>query len=942
MKKQTYRTLVSSFAAAFFLAALATGNSQTLVHRYSFSDTAGNSTFADSIGGVNWTGTNIGSAFLDGSQLQLDGFTAWATLPPGMVSSYSQVTVEFWATFYPSNPVWTRVFAFGDQNNGAERTGLDYCHYAAGNWQNLNLQVVGNSVFINNPSGLNGQTNVHVTCVVNPGANKMYYYNGSKVTSGAVYNNGSGGTLSPLSGLSDTICLLGKSLYDVDPPLAGSIDEFRIYSGVLPASQIALNDISGPDNIVTNPGPVQALHFSSPVSTLLVNQLSQQILTADFTNLLGVDMVAYGGVTFASLNTSVVTIDTNGVVKGIAPGATKVTASFGGLSATNSLTVISLPATLTHRYSFDVGGTNATDSVGGANGTLYGNATNSAGKLVLDGSFGTYVDLPAAAINIATNSAVTFETWVDLGAGATWAYLFGFGNTNNGAGDRQIACVPRAEAGGYRHWGITENGGRTTGLAHGWSNMTAHITCVVDPPTGTLSIYRDGLLEFAEYDAFLPLSYFPTNYGFLGRSFYAADPYLTANIDEFRIYSGALTPAQVALTQAEGPNATSINVGALSSIVVPPTNYPAYAMVVPPLVLANYANVQNVNLLPTVTAAGNPNLGGPLGLVVTSSDPSIISVNTQNMLTTHRPGTVTLSASYQGKSSSATVTVKNQAVLTHRYSFNVDNDASDSIGGANGILQGNATVSGGQLQLTNALNTDYLDLPPGLLEGYDSVTIDLWANLGAAQHWSRIWQFTDKDADGVNVINEFYFATGWDATPDANFYNAAFPWGGNLFVSGPLQNGLWHITCLYGNGSMSVYTNGVFEGTTLNLIAPASSAGTASSTIGHSPFNDPGILGSIDEIRIYKGMLAPDEILGEDVIGPNALLSSTASVKATRSGGNVTLSWPVAAAGFSVQARSSLSSGNWTILTNAPTLVGNTWQVTVPTTSSPQFFRVWH
>ena len=45
----------------------------TLTHRYSFNDTLGNPTFVDSVGGANWTGTNIGSAVLDGSQLQLDG-----------------------------------------------------------------------------------------------------------------------------------------------------------------------------------------------------------------------------------------------------------------------------------------------------------------------------------------------------------------------------------------------------------------------------------------------------------------------------------------------------------------------------------------------------------------------------------------------------------------------------------------------------------------------------------------------------------------------------------------------------------------------------------------------------------------------------------------------------------------------------------------------------
>ena len=88
--------------------------------------------------------------------------------------------------------------------------------------------------------------------------------------------------------------------------------------------------------------------------------------------------------------------------------------------------------------------------------------------------------------------------------------------------------------------------------------------------------------------------------------------------------------------------------------------------------------------------------------------------------------------------------------------------------------------------------------------------------------------------------------------------------------------------------------------------------------------------------------MAPDEIVASDVLGPNALLSTSVSVKASVSGGNVVLSWPVAAAGFSVQAKSNLASGNWVTLTNAPVLVGNTtWQTTVPRTGGVQFFRLW-
>jgi len=90
-------------------------------------------------------------------------------LPSGLISTNTQVTIEFWASLGASNPFWTRVFAFGDQNgSGAENTGLDYCHYAGGNYQNLNFQTGAGSGYANNPAGLNGVTNVHVTVVVDP------------------------------------------------------------------------------------------------------------------------------------------------------------------------------------------------------------------------------------------------------------------------------------------------------------------------------------------------------------------------------------------------------------------------------------------------------------------------------------------------------------------------------------------------------------------------------------------------------------------------------------------------------------------------------------------------------------------------------------------------------------------------------------------------------
>ena len=54
-------------------------------------------------------------------------------------------------------------------------------------------------------------------------------------------------------------------------------------------------------------------------------------------------------------------------------------------------------ASLTHRYSFTNGDTDAVDSVGGQNGTLEGGATISGNAVQLDGA-NDYVNLPGGLI----------------------------------------------------------------------------------------------------------------------------------------------------------------------------------------------------------------------------------------------------------------------------------------------------------------------------------------------------------------------------------------------------------------------------------------------------------------------------------------------------------------------------------------------------------------
>jgi len=230
-----------------------------------------------------------------------------------------------------------------------------------------------------------------------------------------------------------------------------------------------------------------------------------------------------------------------------------------------------------------------------------------------------------------------------------------------------------------------------------------------------------------------------------------------------------------------------------------------------------------------------------------------------------------------------------------------------------------------------------------LLGTYEAATMDIWATISSAQqHWSRLWEFADV---GPATANELYFGPAWNGGANAAFFSFGAPDGGaNVGPQAPaLVNQTVHLTCVIGDGSVDIYTNAVAYLTDIgNFIAPASQAGIVGSWIGFSPYGDPGITGSVDEYRIYNGRLAPDEILASDLLGPDQTLSTTATLTATFSSGSVTLSWPLADAGFSVQSSSSLASPNWVTLTNVPVLVGGaTWQTVVPSGGGAQFFRLW-
>jgi len=214
------------------------------------------------------------------------------------------------------------------------------------------------------------------------------------------------------------------------------------------------------------------------------------------------------------------------------------------LSAQEVKDIASAPPSLAHRYSFV---SDVEDSIGKAHGQLKGNATVTNEVLSLPGTSGSYAQLPGGLVSGC--GAVTIEFWADLGASSDKACVFDFGNIVGSSGTDFLFFTPRTTFGDYR---LIKYG---AGLAvpGDLNNQAAHVVCIVDPANTYGAIYVNGaLVEEQTSIAWTALSAVSKAWSFLGRSLNSADPYLIADIDEFRIYDGRLTAQQIADNYAAG------------------------------------------------------------------------------------------------------------------------------------------------------------------------------------------------------------------------------------------------------------------------------------------------------------------------------------------------------------------------------------------------------
>jgi gliding motility-associated-like protein len=168
-----------------------------------------------------------------GQSLLLDGTAnAYTTLPSGIISTLNDFTISTWVRM-DAITTWMRVFDFGLSTTqymflsvqAGVTSGKSIVRYAIKNGSAAEQNFNFNYTF-----PLNTWTNLAITRL---GSTCTMYINGTAVASTTCI------TIKPSALGATSLNYLGKSQFSADPMFKGSIDEFKIYSRALSASEIA-------------------------------------------------------------------------------------------------------------------------------------------------------------------------------------------------------------------------------------------------------------------------------------------------------------------------------------------------------------------------------------------------------------------------------------------------------------------------------------------------------------------------------------------------------------------------------------------------------------------------------------------------------------------------------------------------------------------------------
>jgi hypothetical protein len=181
--------------------------------------------------------------------VNLSGSGQHVSLPSGVVSNLNSFSITAWVNL-SSLSTWSRIFDFGTGTSAymfmTPQSGSGTLRFA------ITTNSYGAEQQISGPSALPTGGWHHVAVTLTGGVGILYL-------DGAAVGTNSAMTLSPSILGATTQNWVGRSQFSGDSYLAGTLDEFRIYSGALGAGEVAtfLTPLASPTGLAAVPGNAQ-------------------------------------------------------------------------------------------------------------------------------------------------------------------------------------------------------------------------------------------------------------------------------------------------------------------------------------------------------------------------------------------------------------------------------------------------------------------------------------------------------------------------------------------------------------------------------------------------------------------------------------------------------------------------------------------------------------
>lgn len=463
-----------------------------------------------------------------GNVLNLSGSAQYVALPPGVAGMQTFMAWVKWN----GGPAWQRIYDFGNDTN----------HYtvltpAAANGKlrfNISLNSIPGEQVIDGPAPLPVGVWTHVAVVMD-GHSAVLYTNGVPIGTN-LYENVLPADFNPTNNY------FGKSNWP-DPYFNGQLSSVRLFSRPLAAWEITAPQIS-----ITQPvqgalySPGDTISFAGSANDFFDTRISAtgltwsvQFVNAGATNTL---LGPLSGVASGSFTVPTTGADASNGFYQFVLSATDI----AGRTASNSVALFpaaaAAPTNWASFYPFNSG---AQDASNHFNGTLVGGATilldpSRGDTLNLSGS-GQYVALPPGAAN-----AQTISGWIYWRGGSPWQRIFDFGQNNN----RWFFLTPLDGSGLAQCALTTDNAVYNRNFESPTRfplNQWTHFAVVLDGRQGIL--YLNGVAVAVNNSVNLLPSDIAASNVWLGKSEFAADPYLNAELDSVALNSLPLSASQL-------------------------------------------------------------------------------------------------------------------------------------------------------------------------------------------------------------------------------------------------------------------------------------------------------------------------------------------------------------------------------------------------------------